>query len=123
GVGGRRLANGLLARVRAGGPAANDGRYDVDADGFADLALELQRRYDVPSNRFSRSNAAARFQAYVGPDPSRSESLEGRVVVELGCGGRNPLAALLAFVLAGARPAVGVALDARAGGPPAVPAA
>ncbi len=116
----RQLAQELLARLRAGTGAASDGRYDVDADGFADLDLELQRHYDVEPNRFSRKNVAARFEAYFGSDPLHPASPEGETVVELGCGGRNPLSTLFVFVLLGARRAVGVDLDTIADVPEAV---
>jgi SAM-dependent methyltransferase len=116
----KQLARELLARLRAGAFDSNDGRYDVEADGFADLGLALLRQFDVEPNRFSRSNVAARFDAYFSSDPSHPASPEGEMVVELGCGGRNPLSTLFVFVLLGARRAVGVDLDTIADIPEAV---
>lgn len=116
----KQLANELHARLRAGAIDMVDGRYDHDADGYAALGLELLRKVDVESNRFSRSNASSRFMTYVGFDPLPPASFEGATVVELGCGGRNPLSTLFVFVLLGARRAVGVDLDSVADVPEAV---
>lgn len=115
----KQLANELHARVRAGAIDMVDGRYDHDADAYAALGLDLLRKADVESNRFSRSNAATRFLTYVGADPSPPGSFEGATVVELGCGGRNPLSAMFVFVMLGARRALGVDLDAIADVPEA----
>jgi len=112
GISTKQLANELHARLRAGAIEMVDGHYDHDADGYASLGLELLRRVDVESNRFSRSNVASRFMTYVSFDSSSPASLEGATVVELGCGGRNPLSTLFVFVLLGARRAIGVDLDA-----------
>jgi SAM-dependent methyltransferase len=116
----KQLANEMHARLRAGAIDMVDGRYEHDADAYAALGLELLRRVDVESNRFSRSNTASRFMMYVGADPSYPVSLQGETVVELGCGGRNPLSALFVFVLLGARRAIGVDLDTVADVPEAV---
>jgi SAM-dependent methyltransferase len=116
----KQLASELHARLRAGAIEMVEGRYDHDADVYAALGLELLRRVDVESNRFSRSNAASRFVTYVGADPSPPTSFEGMTVVELGCGGSNPLSALFVFVLLGARRAIGVDLDTVADVPEAV---
>jgi len=116
----KQLANELHARLRAGAIDMVDGRYDHDADVYAALGLELLRRVDVESNRFSRSNVATRFMTYVGFDPSPPTSFEGQTVVELGCGGRNPLSAMFVFALLGARRAIGVDLDVVADVPEAV---
>ena len=120
GISVKQLAGELHARLRAGAIDMVDGRYDHDADGYAALGLELLRRVDVESNRFSRSNASSRFLTYVGADPSPPASFEGATVVELGCGGRNPLSTLFVFVLLGARRAIGVDLDSVADVPEAV---
>jgi len=116
----KQLANELHARLRAGAIDMVEGHYDHDADVYAALGLELLQKLDVDSNRFSRANTASRFLTYVGADPSPPSSFEGKTVVELGCGSRNPLSALFVFVLLGARRAIGVDLDSVADVPAAL---
>jgi SAM-dependent methyltransferase len=108
----KQLATELRARLRSGEIGERDGRYDDDVDDIAALGRDLLLRLDVDSNRFSRVNAAARFETYWAGDPARRASFEGETVVELGCGGRNPLSMAFLFVMLGARRAIGVDLDA-----------
>lgn len=116
----RQLASELHARLRAGAIAPTDDRFDDDVEGLAALGRELLQRMDVDSDRFSRSNAAIRFEAYWGGESFGPTSFEDATVVELGCGSRNPLSVMFLFVMLGARRAVGVDLDGVADVPEAV---
>lgn len=104
----RDLAVELRARVRAAASAAFHG--DV-ADQLGLLSIELETTADVFANRFARKRAHELFQMASRFLDSGQLTLAGGAVAEFGCGSVNPLAALLVFVLAGARIAHGFDLD------------
>ncbi|MCA8942600.1 MAG: methyltransferase domain-containing protein [Planctomycetes bacterium] len=105
------LARELLARVRAGEVVTtSDG--DVDADVFGWLALDIERLFDVHANRLSPRHIMDVFGVYdfmatsLTPPP-----IEGKHVLELGCGSVNPIGRILLYVLLGAERGIAVDLD------------
>lgn len=104
----RDLAVELRARVRDAALASLHG--DV-ADQLGLLSIELETLADVFGNRFSRNRANELFHMASRFLGAGKTPLAGAAVAEFGCGSVNPLAALLVFVLAGARIAHGFDLD------------
>lgn len=106
-----RLGTELLARVLANELDARSDRYDDHVDNLARLSIELGRRLDVDSNRFSRAYVETRLGTYCHGGPDGPTPVRDATIVEIGCGSRNPLSVLFALVLLGARRGIAVDLD------------
>jgi SAM-dependent methyltransferase len=101
-----QLAGALLERIRSSPPPASWSLSQLSGI----LDLELESWACVHQNRFSRQWLADLFAVYTGC-PEHLPPIAGSVVVELGCGGFDPFALLMLFVLLGARRGIGVDLD------------
>jgi len=125
------LPSGALARLkRPDYPAALDQfstfelvaallkRTAAPGDDFAALkhwasilAMELERTGERFNDRFSRQRLMNNFKFLFMIDELKASHIPGTTVVELGCGGMNPLARLLVFLMLGAKQAIGYDLD------------
>lgn len=86
--------------------------FGVLAEWSSLLAIELERRGDIHENRLSRQRLRDIFSLFTAFPSAERPSFQGITVVELGCGGLNPLSQLLVFVMLGAKRAIGVDFDA-----------
>ncbi len=87
------------------------GRLDsLPAQLCGELAVLLDRACDHQDNRFSARRLRGLFKRfhYCNGLPV---DVRGRMVVDLGCGGKNPLAMLMIDVLLGARRGIGIDLE------------
>jgi SAM-dependent methyltransferase len=102
------LATELLARIRGGETIVRPGML---AKTVAAIGLHADLALDDHINRYSRSKNAQNLAILRRHPNFRPDLLKGATIVELGCGGLNPLGALLILLAAGARKVVGVDLE------------
>ncbi len=75
------------------------------------LSIDLERRGNVHENRLSQQRLRDLFVIFSDFVGAENIDFRGMTVVELGCGGLNPLSQLLIFVMLGAERAIGVDVD------------
>ncbi|MBW4654575.1 MAG: class I SAM-dependent methyltransferase [Kaiparowitsia implicata GSE-PSE-MK54-09C] len=75
------------------------------------LAIELDQVSQFHSNHFSQQRLFDIFRMLFSTPEFRPEDVQGKIIVELGCGGLNPLSRLFMFLMLGAERVIGVDLD------------
>lgn len=103
------LAAELLNRLSQQTSSGKPGKFDEHV--FYLLASELLRATDEHANRCSRKNLFHHMWWLETRLPGGLQSVRGKRVIEVGCGGLNPLARLFALILFGAQSGVGIDAD------------
>ncbi len=75
------------------------------------LAIELDQVSQFNSNHFSQQRLFNIFRMLFSTPEFQPGDVQGKTIVELGCGGLNPLSRLFVFLMLGAERVIGVDLD------------